>query len=160
MKIKNGEKLPDAKVFIFDKDPKETSIKQIIGDDKVIIFGIPGAFTPTCSTKHLPGFLTSDNQLNTKNIKKVICISVNDPFVMDAWGQAHNVQNKILMVADYNSDFTKKIGAELDLNKRGLGMRSSRYTMLIEKGRVVKISEEEVAGKCERTAAENFLKAI
>ena len=160
MKLKSGEKLPDAKVFIFDKDPKETSIKQIIGDDKVIIFGIPGAFTPTCSTKHLPGFLTSNNQLNTKNIKKVICISVNDPFVMDAWGQAHNVQNKILMVADYNSDFTKKIGAELDLNKRGLGMRSSRYTMLIEKGRVVKISEEEVAGKCERTAAENFLKAI
>ena len=160
MKIKNGEKLPDAKVFIFDKDPKETSIKQIIGDDRVIIFGIPGAFTPTCSTKHLPGFMASDNQLSKKNIKKVICISVNDPFVMDAWGKAHNVKNKILMVADYNLDFTKKIGAELDLNKRGLGMRSSRYTMLIEKGNVVKISEEEVAGKCERTAAENFLKEI
>tara|TARA_B000000460_G_scaffold112515_1_gene78936 strand:+ start:2248 stop:2730 length:483 start_codon:yes stop_codon:yes gene_type:complete len=160
MKIKNGEKLPDAKVFIFDKDPKETSIKQIVGDDRVIIFGIPGAFTPTCSTKHLPGFMASDNQLSKKNIKKVICISVNDPFVMDAWGKAHNVQNKILMVADYNLDFTKKIGAELDLNKRGLGIRSSRYTMLIEKGNVVKISEEEVAGKCERTAAENFLKEI
>tara|TARA_B100000953_G_scaffold155082_1_gene128272 strand:+ start:74 stop:556 length:483 start_codon:yes stop_codon:yes gene_type:complete len=160
MKIKNGEKLPDAKVFIFDKDPKETSIKQIIGDDRVIIFGIPGAFTPTCSTKHLPGFMASDNQLSKKNIKKVICISVNDPFVMDAWGKAHNVQNKILMVADYNLDFTKKIGAELDLNKRGLGIRSSRYTMLIEKGNVVKISEEEVAGKCERTAAENFLREI
>tara|TARA_B100001765_G_scaffold37777_1_gene21075 strand:+ start:399 stop:881 length:483 start_codon:yes stop_codon:yes gene_type:complete len=160
MKIKNGEKLPDAKVFIFDKDPKETSIKQIIGDDRVIIFGIPGAFTPTCSTKHLPGFMASDNLLSKKNIKKVICISVNDPFVMDAWGKAHNVQNKILMVADYNLDFTKKIGAELDLNKRGLGIRSSRYTMLIEKGNVVKISEEEVAGKCERTAAENFLKEI
>ena len=160
MKIKNGEKLPDAKVFIFDKDPKETSIKQIIDDDRVIIFGIPGAFTPTCSTKHLPGFMASDNQLSKKNIKKVICISVNDPFVMDAWGKAHNVQNKILMVADYNLDFTKKIGAELDLNKRGLGIRSSRYTMLIEKGNVVKISEEEVAGKCERTAAENFLKEI
>ena len=160
MKIKNGEKLPDAKVFIFDKDPKEISIKQIIGDDRVIIFGIPGAFTPTCSTKHLPGFIASDNLLSKKNIKKVICISVNDPFVMDAWGKAHNVQNKILMVADYNLDFTKKIGSELDLNKRGLGIRSSRYTMLIEKGNVVKISEEEVAGKCERTAAENFLKEI
>ena len=160
MKLKSGEELPDAKVFIFDKEPKEASINQIIGDDKVIIFGIPGAFTPTCSTKHLPGFITSDNQLNAKNIKKVICISVNDPFVMDAWGQAHNVQNKILMVADYNSDFTKKIGAELDLNKRGLGIRSIRYTMLIEKGSVVKISEEEVAGKCESTAAENFIKEI
>ena len=95
MKIKNGERLPDARVFIFDKDPKETSIKQIIDDDRVIIFGIPGAFTPTCSTKHLPGFMASDNQLSEKNIKKVICISVNDPFVMNAWGKAHNVQNKI-----------------------------------------------------------------
>ena len=160
MNLKKGDKLPDAKVFIFNENPKEISIKQIVADDRVIIFGLPGAFTPTCSTKHLPGFLASDNQLSKKNIKKVICISVNDPFVMDAWGKAHNVQNKILMVADYNLDFTKKIGAELDLNKRGLGIRSSRYTMLIEKGNVVKISEEEVAGKCERTAAENFLKEI
>ena len=108
MKIKSGEKLPDAKVFIFDKDPKEISIKQIIGADRVIMFGIPGAFTPTCSTKHLPGFIASANQLSEKNIKKVICISVNDPFVMDAWGKLHNVQNKIIMEADNNSDFTKK----------------------------------------------------
>ena len=160
MNLRKGDKLPDAKVFIFDESPKETTIKQIVGDDKVIIFGLPGAFTPTCSTKHLPGFIAATDQLNEKNIKKVICISVNDPFVMDAWGKTHNVQKKILMVGDYNADFTKKIGAELDLNKRGLGIRSSRYTMLIEKGNVGKISEEEVAGKCERTAAENFLREI
>ena len=160
MNLKKGDKLPDAKVFILDENPKEISIKQIVADDRVIIFGLPGAFTPTCSAKHLPGFIFATNQLNEKNIKKVICISVNDPFVMDAWGKAHNVQNKILMVGDYNADFTKKIGAELDLNKGGLGIRSSRYTMLIEKGNVGKISEEEVAGKCERTAAENFLREI
>ena len=160
MNLKKGDKLPDAKVFVFDENPKEISIKQIVADDRVIIFGLPGAFTPTCSAKHLPGFIASGNLLKAKNIKKVICISVNDPFVMEAWGKIHNVQNKILMVADYNSDFTKKIGAELDLNKRGLGMRSSRYTMLIEKGTVFKISEEEVAGKCERTSAENFLREI
>ena len=160
MNLKKGDKLPDAKVFIFDENPKETSIKQIIADDKVIIFSLPGAFTPTCSAKHLPGFISATNQLNEKNIKKVICISVNDPFVMDAWGKAYNVKKKILMVADYNADFTKKIGAELDLNKRGLGIRSSRYTMLIEKGTVVKISEEEVPGKCENSAADNFLKEI
>ena len=160
MKLKNGEKLPDAKVFIFDKDPKETSIKQIIREDKVIIFGLPGAFTPTCSSKHLPGFIAASDLLNKKNIKKVICISVNDPFVMDAWGKTHQAQNKILMVADYNANFTKEIGAELDLNKRGLGIRSSRYTMLIDKGIVMKITEEEVAGKCESTAADNFLKEI
>ena len=160
MKLKNGDTLPDAKVFIFDESPKETSIQQIIGDEKVILFGLPGAFTPTCTTKHLPGFIGATDQLNAKNIKKVICISVNDPFVMHAWGKMYDVENKILMVGDYIADFTKKIGAEIDLNHRGLGIRSSRYTMLVEKNKIIKISEEESAGKCESTAAENFLKVI
>ena len=160
MKLKKGDILPDAKVFIFDGSSKDTSIKQIIGEEKVIIFGLPGAFTPTCSAKHLPGFISATHQLKAKDIKKIICISVNDPFVMDAWGKTHNVENKILMVADSNAVFTKNIGAELDLNKNGLGIRSSRYTMLVEKGSIVKISEEEVAGKCESTAAENFIKEI
>ena len=160
MKIKKGDKLPDAKVFILEKDPKEVSIKEIIGEEKVILFGLPGAFTPTCSVKHLPGFVIAIDRLKKKGIKKVVCISVNDPFVMNAWGKTHNVQDKILMVGDSNGDFTKSIGAELNLINRGLGVRSSRYTMLVEKGNVLKISEEEVAGKCEVTAAENFLKEI
>ena len=160
MKIKKGDKLPDAKVFILEKDPKEVSIKKIVGNEKVILFGLPGAFTPTCSAKHLPGFIIAIDQLKKKGIKKVVCISVNDPFVMDAWGKTHNVQDKILMVGDSSGDFTKNIGAELNLTNRGLGVRSSRYTMLVEKGSVLKISEEEVAGKCEVTAAENFLKEI
>ena len=160
MKIKKGDKLPDAKVFILEKDPKEVSIKQIVGDEKVILFGLPGAFTPTCSTKHLPGFVLAIDQLKKKGINKVVCISINDPFVMDAWGKIHNVQDKILMVGDSKGDFTKNIGAELNLTNRGLGVRSSRYTMLVEKGSVLKIFEEEVAGKCEITAAENFLKKI
>ena len=160
MKIKKGDKLPDAKVFILEKDPKEVSIKKIVGNEKVILFGLPGAFTPTCSAKHLPGFIIAIDQLKKKGIKKVVCISVNDPFVMDAWGKTHNVQDKILMVGDSKGDFTKNIGAELNLTNRGLGVRSSRYTMLVEKGSVLKISEEEVAGKCEVTAADSFLKEI
>ena len=160
MRKKKGDKLPDAKVFILEKDPKEVYIKQIIGNEKAILFGLPGAFTPTCSAKHLPGFIKATDQLKEKDIKKVICISVNDPFVMDAWGKIHNVQNKIMMLADYNGDFTKNIGAEKNLSHRGLGIRSSRYTMLVEKGDIVKISEEEIVGKCEVTAAENFLKEI
>jgi peroxiredoxin (alkyl hydroperoxide reductase subunit C) len=160
MKIKKGDKLPDAKVFILEKDPKEVSIKEIVGEEKVILFGLPGAFTPTCSVKHLPGFVIAIDRLKKKGIKKVVCISVNDPFVMNAWGKTHNVQDKILMVGDSNGDFTKSIGAELNLINRGLGVRSSRYTMLVEKGNVLKISEEEIAGKCEVTAAENFLKEI
>ena len=160
MKIKKGDKLPDAKVFILEKDPKEVSIKEIVGEEKVILFGLPGAFTPTCSVKHLPGFVIAIDRLKKKGIKKVVCISVNDPFVMNAWGKTHNVQDKILMVGDSNGDFTKSIGAELNLINRGLGVRSSRYTMLVEKGNVLKITEEEIAGKCEVTAAENFLKEI
>ena len=160
MKIKKGDKLPDAKVFILEKDPKEVYIKEIVGDGKVILFGLPGAFTPTCSAKHLPGFVLATNQIKNKGIKKVVCISVNDPFVMDAWGKTHNVQDKILMVGDSKGEFTKNIGAELNLNNRGLGIRSTRYTMLVEKGNVLRISEEEVAGKCEITAAENFLREI
>jgi peroxiredoxin (alkyl hydroperoxide reductase subunit C) len=108
----------------------------------------------------LPGFINAENQIKEKNIKKVICISVNDPFVMNAWGKANNAENKILMVADSNCNFTKSIGAEINLNHRGLGIRSSRYAMLVEKGKIIKISNEEVAGKCEATAAENFLRNI
>jgi len=160
MKIKKGDKLPDTKVFIFNNEPKEVSIKQIVGSEKIILFGLPGAFTPTCSKKHLPGFVMATDQLKEKNITKVICISVNDPFVMDAWGKIHNVQGKIIMLGDYNGDFTRNIGAEQNLSHRGLGIRSSRYTMLVEKGNIVKISEEEIPGKCEISAAENFLKEI
>jgi len=160
MKVKEGDKLPDAKVFVLEKDPKEVSIKEIIENDKAILFGLPGAFTPTCSAKHLPGFVIASDQLKAKNIKKIICISINDPFVMDAWGNAHNVQNKVIMLGDSKGEFTKNIGAEKNLSHRGLGIRSSRYTMLIENGKIIKISEEEVPGKCEVTSAETFLKEI
>ena len=161
MKIKEGDNVPNSKVFILSNDgPKEVLIKDIISQDKVILFGLPGAFTPTCSAKHLPGFINSMSVIKDKGIKKVICISVNDPFVMDAWGKSHDVQEKIVMLGDSMGEFTKNIGAELDLKARGLGIRSKRYTMLIEGGVVKKITEEEVAGKCEVTAAENFLKQI
>ena len=160
MKLIKGDRLPDAKVFIFDNDPKEVSIKEIIGEDKVIMFGLPGAFTPTCSVKHLPGFVNATDEIKKKGIKKILCISVNDPFVMNAWGKIHNVGNKILMVGDCNATFTKNIGAAVNLHHRGLGIRSSRYSILVEKGIITQIKEEETAGKCESTAAENFIKEI
>ena len=159
MKIKEGEKLPNSKVFILSKDgPKEISIGEIVGQDKVILFGLPGAFTPTCSAKHLPGFINSMDEIKKKRIKKVICVSVNDPFVMDAWGKSHNALGKIIMLGDSKGEFTKDIGAELDLKTKGLGIRSGRYTMLIDAGILKKVVEE--TGKCEATAAENFLKQI
>ena len=160
MKLIKGDRLPDAKVFVLEKDSKEVSIKEIIGEDKVIIFGLPGAFTPTCSAKHLPGFINATEEIKKRGIKKILCISVNDPFVMNAWGKIHNVGDKILMVGDYNATFTKNIGAEINLHHRGFGIRSIRYTMLVEKGVIIKIKEEKTAGTCESTAAESFIKEI
>jgi len=156
MKIKEGDKLPDATVVILEKDHKEISTSKILNKDKVILFGLPGAFTPTCSNKHLPSFLKSAEELKKKNIKKVFCISVNDPFVMDAWGKSYSLKDQITLLADVNGNFTKCIGAEF--NWRGWGLRSKRYTMLLENGIVKKLVQEE--GKCELTAAENFLKEI
>ena len=156
MKIKEGDKLPDVKVVILEKEHKDTTTNKILNKDKVILFGLPGAFTPTCSNKHLPSFLKSTEELKKKNIKKVFCISVNDPFVMDAWGRSYNLKDQITLLADVNGNFTKRIGAEF--NWRSWGLRSKRYTMLLENGIVKKLVEEE--GKCELTAAENFLKGI
>ena len=156
MKIKEGEKLPDSKVFILEKQHKEISTNEILNKGKVILFGLPGAFTPTCSNKHLPSFLQSKEQLKKKNIDKVFCISVNDPFVMEAWGKSFNLNNQLILLADARGDFTKSIGA--DFNWRGWGMRSKRYTLFLDNGVIKKIVEEE--GKCELTAADNFLKII
>ena len=156
MKIKEGEKLPDSKVFILEKQHKEISTNEILNKGKVILFGLPGAFTPTCSNKHLPSFLQSKEQLKKKNIDKVFCISVNDPFVMEAWGKSFNLNNQLILLADVRGDFTKSIGA--DFNWRGWGIRSKRYTMFLDYGVIKKIVEEE--GKCELTAADNFLKII
>ena len=156
MKIKEGDKLPDAKVVILEKEHKEITTSKILNKDKVILFGLPGAFTPTCSNKHLPSFLKSTEELKKKNIKKVFCVSVNDPFVMDAWRRSYSLKDQITFLADVNGDFTKSIGAEF--NWRGWGLRSKRYTMLLEDGIIKKLVAEE--GKCELTAAENFLKGI
>ena len=160
MKIKEGDKLPEAKVFVIDMDKeyehKEISTDEILNQDKVILFGLPGAFTPGCSKKHLPSFLESAEKLKEKNIRKVFCISINDPFVMEAWGKSYNLKDELTLLADVKGDFTKSIGAEF--NWRGWGSRSNRYTMLLESGVIKKLIVEE--GKCELTAAESFLKKI
>ena len=160
MKIKEGDKLPTAKVLIIDVDKeyehKEVSTNVILNKGKVILFGLPGAFTPGCSKKHLPSFLEFTEELKRKNISKVFCISINDPFVMEAWGKSYNLKDQLILLADAKGDFTKNIGAEF--NWRSWGLRSKRYTMLLEDGVVKKLVAEE--GKCELTAADSFLKEI
>ena len=156
MKLKKGEKLPEAKLIMLGKEHKEVNTSEILNSGKVILFGLPGAFTPTCSNKHFPSFLKSKEELKKKNINKVFCISVNDPFVMEAWGKTNNLKDQITLLADVNANLTKCIGAEF--NWRGWGLRSTRYTMLLDNEVIKKLVVEE--GKCELTSAENFLSEI
>ena len=162
MKLKEGDKIPSSAIFYLDEDKKvvKVNLNSIIKKQKVIIFGLPGAFTSICSAIHLPSFLKNFDKAKKKGISKIICISVNDPFVMNAWGNSHNVGDKILMVADPYCEFIKEIGAEVDKSAKGLGIRSSRFTMLIENEIVRKLSEEDDTGKCEISEAYNFLNNI
>ena len=161
MKIKVGEKIPSVDLFHIDETgPKKIKSKELLDNHKAIIIGVPGAFTKVCSVKHLPGYVNNFEQAKKKGVTKIICISVNDPNVMKAWGENQNVGNKIFMAADPYCEFTKLIGAEIDRTDRGLGFRSARYTMLVENNVIKIIKLEDDTSHCEISAAENFIKEI
>ena len=161
MKLKENENLPSEEIFVLEGgEPIKKSIEEYTKGKKVIIFGLPGAYTSVCSAKHLPGYVKNIDAFKSKGIDHVICMSVNDPFVMSAWGKQHNVGDKIVMAGDPFLTFTKSIGADVDKSARGLGIRSNRYTMLVENGKVTKLQEEEDTGACEISAAENFLNLV
>ena len=162
MKIKVGEKLPSSELFYLDQNNKvkKVDILDLCKDNKTIILGMPGAFTKTCSTLHLPGYIKNFELANKKGISKIVCIAVNDPNVMKAWGENQSTGTKIFMAGDPFLKFTKAIGAEVDKSEKGLGIRSNRYTMLVVDGKVKKVEEEKETATCELSAAENFLKDI
>ena len=161
MKLKENDKIPNSEIFILEKgEPTKKNIEELFKSKKVIIFGLPGAYTSVCSGKHLPGYINNREKFKQKGIDQIICISVNDPFVMNAWGKENNVGDKILMIGDPFLNFTKAIGAEVDKSGRGLGIRSNRYTMLVDNLNVIKIQEEKDTGLCEISSAENFLELI
>ena len=161
MKLKENENLPSEEIFVLEGgEPIKKSIEEYTKGKKVIIFGLPGAYTSVCSAKHLPGYVKNIDAFKSKGIDHVICMSVNDPFVMSAWGKEHNVGDKIVMAGDPFLTFTKSIGADVDKSARGLGIRSNRYTMLVENGKVTKLQEEEDTGACEISAAESFLNLV
>ena len=161
MKIKEGEQLPSSEFFYLNSEGVQ-KIKSIdlFKNHKAIIIGVPGAFTKVCSAKHLPGYVNNFNNAKQKGVSKIICISVNDPNVMKAWGENQKVEKKIFMVGDPFLKFTKSIGAEVDKTIKGLGMRSNRYTMLVENEVLKKIEEEKETATCELSGAESFLKSI
>ena len=161
MKIKENESIPNSEVFILENgEPVKKNIENFLKNKKTVIFGLPGAYTSVCSAKHLPGYVKNSEKYKEKGIDQIICMSVNDPFVMNAWGKENNVGDKIIMMGDPFLNFTKAIGAEVDKSGRGLGIRSNRYTMLVDNLKIMKIQEEKDTGSCEISAAENFLKLV
>jgi len=145
--IKVGDSIPSMKLMIATDDgPKEVALDEIFKGKKVVLFAVPGAFTPTCSAKHLPGFVQNADALAAKGVDHVVCVAVNDAFVMGAWAQDQGVGDKVLMLADGSGAFTKALGLELDLVARGLGMRSQRYALVAEDGRVTHLAIEAPGG--------------
>ena len=161
MNIKENDQIPNVDIFIMENgEPVKKKTQVLLKDKKAVIFGLPGAYTSVCSTKHLPGYVNMFDKYKEKGINYIICISVNDPFVMSAWGKEHNVEDKILMIGDPFLNFTRGIGADVDKSARGLGIRSNRYTMLVDNLKIVKLQEEADTGSCEISAAENFIKLL
>ena len=134
MSIKTGDKLPSGTLKIMGSDgPRDISTKELFDGKKVVLFAVPGAFTPGCSMTHLPGFVVSADKIKANGIDSIICLSVNDVFVMDAWGKAQNAE-ELIMVADGNGDYTKALGLELDGTGFGMGTRSKRYAAIVDNG--------------------------
>ena len=164
--IKIGDHIPDATLAESTEfgeacplAPKNVSVAEATKGKRVVIFGLPGAYTPTCSAQHVPGYVKNLDALKAKKVDEVWCVSVNDGFVMAAWGKQLGAIGKVRMLGDGSAEFTKKVGLELDLTKAGMGIRSQRYSMLIDDG-IVKQLNVEAGGKFEVSGAETMLSQL
>ena len=147
MTIAIGDRIPDVQVMTSRPDgPTPVQTGDVLGHGKVVLFGVPGAFTPTCSDYHLPSYVIRYDDLKAKGVDAVVCVSVNDPFVMGAWGEAQHVEDRVLLLADGNGDFTKAMDLEMDGSGFGLGTRSQRYAAIIEDGVVTNLQVEPGPG--------------
>jgi glutaredoxin/glutathione-dependent peroxiredoxin len=160
MTIKEGDKIPDATLMsMTDSGPKPMSTKDLFDGKKVALFSVPGAFTPTCSAQHLPGFVDNADAIKAKGIDTIACMAVNDAFVMSAWGNDRGVGDKILMLGDGNAELTKAMGLELDASGFGLGTRGQRFSMIVDNGVVKNLNIEE-GGAFEKSKAEVILEQL
>jgi peroxiredoxin len=160
MTIAVGDRVPDVKVFTFGENgPEATTAQEVLGHGRVVLFGVPGAFTPTCSDHHLPGFVLRAEELRAKGADAVVCVSVNDPFVMGAWGEDQNVGSAVVMLADGNGELTEAMGLTMDGSGFGLGSRSQRYAAIIDDGVVSWLAVEPGPG-LNVSSAEEVLAAL
>ena len=159
MTIKAGDKIPSSTLKIMgEKGPTDISTEEIFAGKKVLLFAVPGAFTPGCSVTHLPGYVVNADKIKAQGVDSIVCMSVNDAFVMDAWGKAQNAE-ELLMLADGNGDFTAALGLELDGRGFGLGTRSQRFAMIVEDGTVSHLNVEPGAG-VDVSSAETMMRLL
>jgi len=161
MPIKVGDRLPNATFRIMTPDgPKPKTTDEVFKGKKVVLFAVPGAFTPTCSKNHLPGFVKNADAIRGKGVDAIAVTSVNDPFVQDAWKKQSDPDNKIEFLADGSADFAKALGLELDASANGLGIRSKRYSMIVEDGVVKSLNIEDAPGKADISGADALIKLL
>jgi peroxiredoxin len=157
MAIKAGDRMPSGTLKMMTAEgPKDISTDELFKGKRVVLFSVPGAFTPTCDAKHLPGFVQNADAIRAKGVDTIACMAVNDVFVMSAWGKASNVGDKVLMLADGNGEYTKALGLEMDGRGFGLGMRGQRFAVVVEDG-VAKQVNVEAPGQFKVSAAEYVL---
>jgi peroxiredoxin len=157
MTIKAGDRMPEGKFKTMgEKGPQDLTTAQLFDGKRVVLFSVPGAFTPTCSAKHLPGYVELADKLRAKGVDTIACMAVNDVFVMNAWGKASNVEGKVLMLADGNGDYARALGLEMDGKGFGMGMRGHRFAIVVDKG-VAKQVDIEAPGQFKVSAAEAVL---
>ena len=161
MTIKVGDKIPSATLKqMTPEGPKDVSTDELFRGKKVALFAVPGAFTPACSQRHLPGFVEKATDIKAKGVDEIVCVAVNDIFVMTAWGKEQRAEGKVRMLADGSGDFVRALGLELDLSKMGLGTRSKRYSMLVDNGVVKSLNVEQQPGQVEGSSADAMLRSL
>jgi glutaredoxin/glutathione-dependent peroxiredoxin len=161
MTIKVGDKIPAATLkLVTAEGPKDITSDELFRGKKVVLFAVPGAFTPACSQRHLPGYVDKAAELKRKGVDAIACVAVNDQAVMGAWAKAQNVGDKVMMLADGSADFARAVGLDIDLSRAGLGIRSKRYSMLVEDGTVKALNVEQVPSQVELSSADAMLKAL
>ena len=161
MTIAVGDRLPKATFKIMTPDgPSQVTTEELTAGRKVVLFGVPGAFTPTCDRNHLPGFLTRVEEFKAKGVDEVAVVSVNDMFVMEAWAKSSGGSGKITFLADGSAEFTRAAGLELDATGFGMGVRSKRYSMLVEDGVLKILNIEETPGEAVKSGADALIEAV
>lgn len=161
MTVSVGDQMPEAQVRVLSEDgPQEAAVSEVFADKTVLLFAVPGAYTPTCHRQHLPGYLDHLESIRERGVDEVVCLAVNDPFVLEHWARETGALGRVTFLADGNGEFTRALGLEFDGGGAGLGVRAKRFAMLVRNGEIAELAVEDSPGAVTDSGAEEFLKRL